>query len=367
MDGDRDARARRGRRLSRFARRCAASICAPPARIGRARFPSAISPRRRACNSAASARAPDRVSSRRRRPAPAHRLAQANRVRPRHRASAQLRRRDVFEKHADGAAHRDHRLAPGRICRARLRRSGLPDHFHGPRRPRCHAICIAGSARRARLFPTIPAWTSCGATGKSAGTPASRPVRCRASSRCSIPASTQRTRTWPGTSCCSLSAQEAPHSQGGRLNARCATSGRCYPHGTEMAGTIGGRMDNGIGVAGVAPNSRLLPIVISRVDRGLLARISTIAAGIDAAVEDGAEIINISAKWPVDSRAISEAIVAAVGGRRGRPAPGGHRLRHQPRPRRHASGSTSRPSTAACPGVIAAVPDRYARPRIVQS
>jgi len=111
-----------------------------------------------------------------------------------------------------------------------------------------------------------------------------------------------------------VKAQAAPQSQGGRLNARCATSGRCYPHGTEMAGTIGGRMDNGIGLAGVAPNSRLLPIVISRVDRGLLARISTIAAGIDAAVENGAEIINISAKWPVDSRAISEAIVAAVGG-----------------------------------------------------
>ena len=111
-----------------------------------------------------------------------------------------------------------------------------------------------------------------------------------------------------------LNSQEAPGTQGGRLNARCATSGRCFAHGTEMAGTIGGRMDNGIGIAGVAPNSRLLPIVISRVDRGLLARISTIAAGIDAAVEDGAEIINISAKWPVDSRAISESIVAAVGG-----------------------------------------------------
>ena len=111
-----------------------------------------------------------------------------------------------------------------------------------------------------------------------------------------------------------LKAPESPHSQGGRLNARCATSGRCYPHGTEMAGTIGGRMDNGIGVAGVAPNSRLIPIVISRVEHGLLARISTIAAGIDAAVGDGAEVINISAKWPVDSRAISDAIVAAVGG-----------------------------------------------------
>ncbi|HEU5137876.1 MAG TPA: S8 family serine peptidase, partial [Steroidobacteraceae bacterium] len=115
-----------------------------------------------------------------------------------------------------------------------------------------------------------------------------------------------------------LKSPDSPRSQGERLNARCATSGRCYPHGTEMAGTIGGRMDNGIGVAGVAPNSRLLPIVISQVDHGLLARISTIAAGIDAAVEDGAEIINISAKWPVDSRAISEAIVAAVGGQSAR-------------------------------------------------
>jgi hypothetical protein len=112
----------------------------------------------------------------------------------------------------------------------------------------------------------------------------------------------------------SFDAKERLHSQGSDLNARCATSGRCYPHGTEMAGTIAGRMDNGIGVAGVAPNSQLLPIVISRVDRGLLARLSTIAAGIDAAVRGDADVINISAKWPVDSRVIAEAIVAAVGG-----------------------------------------------------
>jgi hypothetical protein len=107
---------------------------------------------------------------------------------------------------------------------------------------------------------------------------------------------------------------EPPRSQGSLLNARCAMSGRCYPHGTEMAGTIGGRMDNGIGIAGVAPNSRLVPIVISRVGHGLLARLSTIAEGIDAAVLDDVDVINISAKWPVDSRAISESILAAVGG-----------------------------------------------------
>jgi hypothetical protein len=107
--------------------------------------------------------------------------------------------------------------------------------------------------------------------------------------------------------------REPRRSQGGRLNALCATSGRCFPHGTEMAGTIGGRMDNGIGVAGVAPNSRLLPIVISRVQHGTLGRLSTIARGIEAATRGQADVINISAKWPVDSRAIAEAIRAAVG------------------------------------------------------
>jgi hypothetical protein len=111
-----------------------------------------------------------------------------------------------------------------------------------------------------------------------------------------------------------VSLREPVNSQGSMLNSRCATSGRCYPHGTEMAGTIGGRMNNGIGVVGVAPHSRLVPIVISQVDRGLLARLSTIAEGIDAAVLANVDVINISAKWPVDSRAISTAILRAVAG-----------------------------------------------------
>ena len=64
----------------------------------------------------------------------------------------------------------------------------------------------------------------------------------------------------------------------------------------------------------MAPNSLLLPIVISSVDTRMLARLSTIAQGIDEAAQSGADIINISAKWPVDSRAISEAIWDAVGG-----------------------------------------------------
>jgi hypothetical protein len=109
-----------------------------------------------------------------------------------------------------------------------------------------------------------------------------------------------------------LDSRASPRSLGRNLNSRCATSGLCFPHGTEMAGTIGGRMDNGIGVVGVAPNSRLVPIVISQVDRGLLSRLSTIAVGIEAAAHANVDVINISAKWPVDSRAISTAILRAV-------------------------------------------------------
>jgi hypothetical protein len=149
--------------------------------------------------------------------------------------------------------------------------------------------------------------------------------------------------------------RQGPMSPANLLNARCATSGRCYPHGTEMAGTIGGRMDNGIGVAGVAPNSLLLPIVISRVDHGLLARLSTIAEGIDSAVRGGADVINISAKWPVDSRAISTAIYAAVGG-----AESNRRLivtGYATSLERDESVREYFPSRYRClPGVVAAVP-----------
>jgi hypothetical protein len=119
-----------------------------------------------------------------------------------------------------------------------------------------------------------------------------------------------------------------------------------------MAGTIGGRMDNGIGVAGVAPNSRLIPIVISRVENGLWPAFRP-SLPASTPPSDGAEIINISAKWPVDSRAISEAIVAAVGGPELRRlvVTGYATSLDETTP----SVSTSRPSTVVA-GVIAAVP-----------
>jgi len=97
------------------------------------------------------------------------------------------------------------------------------------------------------------------------------------------------------------------------LQLPCASSVGCYPHGTQMAGTIAGRMNNGVGVVGVAPHSKLMPVVISRVEHGNLVRLSMIASAIETAGTNGANIINISAKWPVDSRAIREAVVKATG------------------------------------------------------
>ncbi len=145
------------------------------------------------------------------------------------------------------------------------------------------------------------------------------------------------------------------HAQARELDARCALSGRCASHGTQMAGTIGGRMDNGVGVAGVAPNSYLLPLVITRVDQGHLARLSTIARAIDAAVESGADVINISAKWPVDSRAVAESIRQATSG-----AEAGRRLLvtgYATSLDRDESVREYYPSQYRClPGVLAAVP-----------
>jgi Subtilase family len=80
-----------------------------------------------------------------------------------------------------------------------------------------------------------------------------------------------------------------------------------------MAGTIAGRMNNGVGVVGVAPNSRVLPILITQVEHGNLLRLSALASAIDTAGASAASIINISAKWPVDSRLVRESIERATG------------------------------------------------------
>ena len=62
-------------------------------------------------------------------------------------------------------------------------------------------------------------------------------------------------------------------------------------HGTHVAGTVGACTDNGEGVVGVAPDSRILPVQALSPTEATAERL---AAAIDAATESGAHVINMS-------------------------------------------------------------------------
>ena len=80
-------------------------------------------------------------------------------------------------------------------------------------------------------------------------------------------------------------------------------------HGTHVAGTIAQTTHNGVGVAGIAPEATILPIkVLSRTGAGQSA---WIAAGIDHAVDEGAQVLNLSLGSPVRARVIEIALEKA--------------------------------------------------------
>ncbi|MFN3220099.1 MAG: S8 family serine peptidase [Acidimicrobiales bacterium] len=62
-------------------------------------------------------------------------------------------------------------------------------------------------------------------------------------------------------------------------------------HGNHVAGIIAAGADNGVGIAGVAPGAKIMPIKVSR--RGGIA-MSWAAAAVDYAVANGADVINMS-------------------------------------------------------------------------
>ena len=102
-------------------------------------------------------------------------------------------------------------------------------------------------------------------------------------------------------------------------------------HGTHVAGTIAQSTNNGVGVAGVAPRATILPVkVLNAYGGGTSAQI---AAGIDYAVDEGADVINLSLGGGYSeivhiavrkAREAGVVVVAAVGnsGRRGVSWPG---------------------------------------------
>jgi thermitase len=83
-----------------------------------------------------------------------------------------------------------------------------------------------------------------------------------------------------------------------------------HGHGTHVAGTIGAVANNGIGIAGVAPGSRILAIKV--LDHAGYGMYSNIAAGILEANRRGAKVINLSLGGRYRSKTLELAIQEAT-------------------------------------------------------
>ncbi|WP_244854835.1 S8 family peptidase [Lysinibacillus parviboronicapiens] len=81
-------------------------------------------------------------------------------------------------------------------------------------------------------------------------------------------------------------------------------------HGTHVAGIIGAAKDNGIGGHGINPNAKILPIDVFNGEED--AYDFVIAQGILYAIEQGADVINLSLGLPVDSTLLKEAVQKAI-------------------------------------------------------
>ncbi len=86
-----------------------------------------------------------------------------------------------------------------------------------------------------------------------------------------------------------------------------------YGHGTYVAGIAAANTNNGVGLAGIAWNARILPIKVLN-EQGLGSN-ATIAKGIRYAIERRADIINISLGGPERSKEVEDATrTAFIGG-----------------------------------------------------
>jgi subtilisin family serine protease len=84
------------------------------------------------------------------------------------------------------------------------------------------------------------------------------------------------------------------------------TTNDVYGHGTHVAGIIAANDQNGTGISGLAPDSRLLNVKVAD-DRGRCS-ISALADGIVWAVDHGADVINISIELRETTRKLERAI-----------------------------------------------------------
>ncbi len=84
-------------------------------------------------------------------------------------------------------------------------------------------------------------------------------------------------------------------------------------HGTHVAGIVAAVNGNGIGISGVAPNARLLPIRVFPVGSDSQSNSSDVALAIRFAVDAGVKVINLSLGGPTRHQGTVDAIAYAVG------------------------------------------------------
>jgi serine protease len=84
-----------------------------------------------------------------------------------------------------------------------------------------------------------------------------------------------------------------------------------HGHGTHVAGTIAQSTNNGVGVAGVAPGARIMPIKVLNAD-GVGTDLN-VANAIRWAADNGARVINLSLGGPSPSSLLQDAVDYAYG------------------------------------------------------
>ena len=84
-----------------------------------------------------------------------------------------------------------------------------------------------------------------------------------------------------------------------------------YGHGTQLCGVIAASQNNGLGISGVAPESKILPLKISEDNPPTLID-SAVAEAIIYASDYGAKIINLSLRFVDEPQVITNAVAYAV-------------------------------------------------------
>ena len=84
-----------------------------------------------------------------------------------------------------------------------------------------------------------------------------------------------------------------------------------FGHGCGVAGIIAANADDGIGMAGVAPNALILPLRV--LDESGIGTYSDVAAAIVYAADHGAQVINLSLGGASPSSVLEQAVDYAVG------------------------------------------------------